>query len=30
MSLGQFCGNQTGGTIVLNPFEESLIRFKVD
>lgn len=27
--MGQFCGNQTSGTSILNPMAESFIRFKV-
>lgn len=27
--MGQYCGNQTSGTSIYNPFPESLIRFTV-
>ena len=30
LPMGQFCGNQTTGTSILNPFAESFIRFKVN
>lgn len=29
LPMGQYCGNQTSGTSIYNPFPESLIRFTV-